>query len=208
MAKKHAKILDLDSKTCRLGKISNNLEKHGGDWITGFTIPVTGLMLTRAELNAFMRDKFCHQSWFDTSKPGAPEPMAWWGGESFYVSESFEADKATITVSGGTELDFESTGDPKEEDYRAGIVVEKIILTPQTGGMTELTCSIYVLPGIGKKNLALQDHQHREVKITLVDGRVLERKKRQPELPMGQPAEGGGTPPAPADGGGEAAATH
>ena len=197
MAKKHAKILRLDTKLCRMGKISNNLEKHGGDHVTAFTIPIAELMLTKAELmltkaelNAFMRDKFCYQSWYDTTKGNqAAEPMPWWGGESFYVSETFEADAGTITVSGDKACDFASEGDPKDDDYRAAIVVSKIKLTPRTGGLTELTCSIYLRPGVGKTNLALQDHQHREVKLTLVDAKVAERDSKQPQLPIGEPGE-------------------
>jgi hypothetical protein len=181
MAKKHAKILKLEEKVCRLGKVANNLERHGQDWVTGFTIPVFQLMLTKAELNTFMRDKYCHQSWFDTSK--GCEPMAWWQGESFYIAESYEADSGTIIVSGNKALEFESTGDPKEDDYKPGIVLSKIVLTPQVGGMTELKCSVYLRPDIGKTNLLLQEHQHREVKLTLAAS-VSEADKRQPQLPM------------------------
>lgn len=206
MAKKHTQILNLEGKTCRLGKISNNLEKHGAEWVTAFTIPVTDLMLNKAELNDFLRDKYAHQSWFDTSKGNAAaEPMRWWNGESFYVSESFEAESGAITVSGDKQLDFESEGDPKEDNYRAAIVVSKIVLTPQVGGLTEVRCSVYLRPGIGKTNLALQDHQHREVKLTLVDARVAERERKQPQLPMGE--AGGETAPA-APAADSAAATH
>lgn len=183
---KRGKTLNLDEKTCRLGKISNNLEKHGGEWVTAFTIPFSGLMLTKPELNTFMRDKYTWQSWFDTSKAGAPEPMVWWGGESFYVSETFEADTASIKTSADKPLEFESEGDPKDDDkYRPAMTVEKIVLTPQQGGFVEVRGSLYCRPGIGRINLALQDHQHREVKLTLVNARVAERAKRQPQLPLG-----------------------
>jgi hypothetical protein len=215
MAKKHTKILALDAKPCRFGKISNNLEKHGKEWVTAFTIPVSELMLTKPELNAFMRDKYCHQSWFDTSRGNqAAEPMAWWGGECFHVSESFEADQGAVICSGNKQLDFESEGDPKEDNYRPAIVVDKIKLTPQVGGLTELACSIYLRPGIGRTNLTLQDHQHREVKLTLIDAKVAEREKRQPQLPMGEPGSAAETPEGPTSGanteepGGATTATH
>jgi hypothetical protein len=190
MAKKHAKILRLDEKLCRFGKISNNLERHGDDYETGFTIPVEELMLSKAELNAFMRDPLCWQSWYDTSKGNrAAEPMPWWGGESFSLAESFEADEGSVIVSGDKALEFKSSGDPKGDDYRAGIVISKINLQPRTGGLTELSCSIYVRPGLGKTNLVLQDHQHREVKLTLIDAKVAEREKRQPQLPLGEASD-------------------
>jgi hypothetical protein len=207
MAKKHAKIPNLTDKTCRLGKIANNLERHGKEWVTGFTVPVVEMMLTKAELNALLRDKYAHQSWFDTSKAGAVEPMSWWNGEEFKLSEEFETDEATITVSGGTELEFQSTGDPKGDDYRAAAQISDVILAPQVGGMTEMRFKLYVLPGIGRTNQKLQEHQHREVKVTWKDARVIDREKRQPELPMGEHGE---TPAAPesAPAAADAAATH
>lgn len=206
MAKKHEKTLKLEGKTCRLGKIANNLERHGDDHVTAFTIPVTELMLTKAELNAFLRDKLTHASWFAAaSGAAAVEPMAWWGGESFYVSETFQGDQAMITVSGDRDLEFDAVGDPKDDDYRPAITVKGIVLTPQVGGMTELRCSVYVRPGVGKTNLALQEHQHREVKLTILDGRVLEREKRQPQLDLGGDGDKAG---AAAAGGESAAATH
>lgn len=184
MATKHTKIPNLTEKTCRLGKISNNLERHGDDYVTAFTIPITELMLTKAELNALMRDKFTHQSWFDNTKTGGVEPMDWWNGEEFSLSQAFDADELTITVSGGAALNFESEGDPKDEDYRAAAKISGITLTPRSGGMTEMRLKLYVLPDIGKKNLQLQEHQHREVKVSWRDARAVEKAKRQPELPM------------------------
>lgn len=197
MAKKHDKILQLEGKICRLGKISNNLERHGKDWETAFTVPFTGLMLTKPELNKFRRDKYCHQSWFDTSK-STMEPMAWWGDEDFKVSDDFEADELTIVVSGDRELKFESeTPKDKDEEPRAACELTKLSLKPQVGGLCEMRGQLYFRPGIGKPNLLLQEHQHREVKITLVDGRVASKRERQPELPMGQLGAGDDVPAGP-----------
>jgi hypothetical protein len=215
MAKRSEKILTLDAKVCRLGKISNNLERHADDYVTAFTIPVAGLMLTKAELNKFMRDKYCYQSWFDTTQPGAGSPMSWWGDEHFHLSQSFEADELTILVSGDRPLTFEaelkSNGDDDddgngEETKRAACEITKIMLRPQYGGLTELRFHLSLRPGIGKANLQLQEHQHREVKLTLIGGRVKAKNDRQPQLPMGAPAESAPeTVPGPLD---ETAATH
>lgn len=194
MAKRSLKIPDLTDKTCRLAKIGNNLEHHGKEWVTAFTLPISGMMLTAAELNAFMRDKHCHRSWFDTSKPGAAEPMPWWNGEPFTLSREYEADRLTIVVSGDQALDFQSVGDPKDDNYRAACRISDIKLVPQVGGMTEITFKLYVLPDIGRTNLLLQEHQHREIRISWADGRELEKRTRQPELPMGQGEDGGAAP--------------
>lgn len=196
MAKRGTKTLKLEGKTCRLGKISNNLERAGEDYITGFTIPFSDLMLTKAELNTLMRDKDCHASWFNAASGGkAVEPMPWWGGVPFYLDETFEADKAMVTVSGDNDLEFEAKGDPKEDDYRPASIISKLTLRPQVGGMTEVRGSIYLRPGIGKTNLALQNHQHREVKLTL-QAKVQEADKRQPQLPLNEGTDNPETTPA------------
>lgn len=197
MAKRGSKVLKLEGKTCRLGKVSNNLERQGSNYVTGFTIPFSDLMLTKAELNTLMRDKDCHASWFNTGGAGkAIEPMPWWGGVPFYLDETFEADKAMIVVSGDKELEFESSGDPKEDDYRPAVIVSKLTLRPQVGGMTELRGSVYLRPGIGRTNLALQDHQHREVKISL-QAKVAEKDSAQPQLPLNEGSDSATTPAVP-----------
>lgn len=208
MAKKHTKILKLTGKRCRLGKVSNNLERHGEKFVTAFSIPVRDLMLTKAELNAFLRDPGAHDSWYTKPKKGESiEPMPWWNGESFAHGEEYEADKAMITLGGDRELEFESTGDPKDDDYKPAMVISKIKLTPQVGGMTEVSCSIYVRPGVGKTNLSLQGAQHDEVQLT-VAAAVSDREKSQPQLPLNEgddtgEAKGNGDTPAAAS-----ASTH
>jgi hypothetical protein len=196
MAKRGTKILKLEGKTCRLGKISNNLERHGDDRETGFTLPISELMLTKAELNALMRDKDTYASWFDTSGGAkAIEPMPWWGEDRFYLSEVFEADKLLIGVSGESEHEFESSGDPKGDDYRPACTMSKLTLKPCVGGMTEVHMSLYLRPGRGRANLALQQHQDREIKLT-VAGKVQERDKKQPQLPLNEGADDPATTPA------------
>jgi hypothetical protein len=183
--------LNLEEKICRLGKISNNLERHGTEYVTGFTIPITGLLLTKAELNAFLGDKFTHQSWFDTSN-SALNPMSWWGEEWFYVTPTYEADELTIKVSGNKNLSFESE-DPKgdADDAEPGLpacVLSGISLRPLQGGQVEMNFKLYLRPGMGKENLALQEHQHREVKIT-IKAKAQKKSDKQPALPFGAPAE-------------------
>lgn len=187
MAKKHTKILKLTGKNCRLGKISNNIERHGTQHVTAFAIPVTALMLTKNELNTFLRDPTAHESWFTkpTKADPAIEPRPWWNGETFRHSEEYEADKAMLVLSGGNEVEFESEGDPKEDDYRPAMTISKIKLTPHTGGMTEVSCTIYVRPALGKKNLALQGAQYEEVKLT-VSAKVSDRDKNQSQLPLNE----------------------
>lgn len=191
-SKRATPVLNLTGKICRLGKFSNNTEYHGDDWEGAFTFPLTGLMLSKDELNTFLRDKHAHASWFNTNGSLA-EPMPWWNGESFRVSGAFEAEGLELLVSGGRSLQFaaDEPGPEVEEDTgRPACVLSKITLTPQVGGLTELTAHLTLRPGLGKDNLLLQEHQHREIKLTLQDARA-RSKDKQPELPLGAPeAEG------------------
>jgi hypothetical protein len=194
MAKKHEKILTLEDKTCRMGKISNNLEKHGDEWKTAFTIPISGIMLTEPELNAFMSDKYCHRSWFE-SKGSVDHPCAWWGEEEFTVTPQYEAEALTITV-GGKELEFEAEEpeDPDDEDDKGlpACTLSRITLKPLQGGQTEMRFSLYLRPGVGKTNLLLQEHQHHTISLTLTDAKAAREKEgKQAPLPLG-PASGAG----------------
>lgn len=199
MAKKPDKILNLDGKTCRMGKISNNLEHHGEEWVIAFTIPITGVMLTKEELNAFMRDRYTHASWFASEK-GVAQPMAWWSDEDFQLSQSYKAHSLTIVVSGDKDLEFEGEEPSSEDadDGRAACEIAKISLCPQVGGMTELRFSLSLRPGVGRTNLLLQEHQHREIKLTCMGATAKEKDTKQQQLPMGEPAaNGNATPPGP-----------
>ncbi len=198
MAKKHPKILELVGKICRFGKISNNTESRGrDDWDTAFTIPVTGLLLTKDELNKFRRDKDTHASWFNIAK-GLATPMPWWNGDGFPVSEAYEAQELLIVVSGDREITLvgeEPTDkDDPDDDGRAACKITKIVLTPQTGGVTEMRFHLTLRPGIGKNNLLLQEHQHREVKLTLVETYVKERAEKQQQLGLADKAAAVDTP--------------
>lgn len=189
---KHApKVLNLTDKTCRMGKIANNLEHHADEWVTAFTIPISGVMLTKDELNDFLRDKYAHASWYTIEK-GVDRPAAWWGEEEFAITPSYESEELQLTVSGDRELEFEAEqGDPDDQDDvgRPACKLSRIVLKPCEGGLTELRFALYLLPGIGKVNLMLQEHQHREIKITLADAHPAQKSDKQESLPLGAPAE-------------------
>lgn len=192
--------LDLRAKTCRMGKIANNLENHGGEWVTAFTVPITGLTLTKDELNDFMRDKYCHASWFETQRE-LIKPMAWWAGESFALSGAIEAEELTLELSGERllVLSAEEPEDPDDADDRGkpACRLSRIELTPLVGGLTELRFHLYLHPGVGKNNLYLQEHQHREVRLTLLEAhRTKDELAPQPQLALNAPEGNGAKQPA------------
>lgn len=193
MAKRHEPILELVGKICRFGKISNNTEFDGDDWEGAFTIPIRGLMLDKNELNRLRADKHCFASWFDSSGD-VVRPMPWWGEEEFSITGSFEAEELVVTVSGDRELKFEAEeGDPDSDDDvgRPACVLSRLSLHPLAGGLTELRFHLTLHPGLGKTNLTLQEHQHREVKLTLVEGRAKAKSDKQESLPLGAPKDAG-----------------
>lgn len=170
-------MLNLDAVICRLGKISNNLEKHGDEDVTEFNLPVSGVMLSAAELNAFIGDPHCDRSWFNT-RGSIREPMPWWARGAFKLDDKLDAAICTIKVSGDRELEFE----PKKELPACSI--SKIRLRPQVGGMTEMSFQLQVRPGIGTENLLLQEHQNREVRLTISKSEVARARGKQQELPL------------------------
>jgi hypothetical protein len=179
-------MINLDAVICRLGKISNNLEKHGDEDVTEFNIPVTGIMLSAEQLNAFIGDPHCDRSWFNT-KGSIREPMPWWSRGNFRLKDKFEANVCAIKVSGDRELAFE----PEKDLPACGI--GKIRLKPQVGGFTEMSFQLQLRPGIGKENLLLQEHQNREVRLTVSESRVAQNRGKQQDLPLdGQPSNGAG----------------
>jgi hypothetical protein len=202
MATKHPKLLSLTGKICRMGKYSNNTEFAGGDdWETAWTLPITGVMLTKDELNELLLDKHAHASWYNTGgKGGLIEPMPWWGEEEFSRSGKLEAEELAIIVSGNRELEFVADEpDPDDEDDvgRAACVLSNMVLRPQPGGLTELRFSLTLRPGSPANRRLLEEHQHREVKITLTDAAPAQKaQSKQAQLPLAD------------QGGGDASATH
>src|ERR1700752_4859174 len=131
-------MLNLDSVVCRLGKISNNLEKHRDADVTEFNIPVKGIMLTAEQLNAFTGDPHCDRSWFNT-RGTLKEPMPWWAHGNFAIEDRFDADVCTITVSGDREIEFEAEEGDEDGEGLPACSISKIQLAPQVGGLTEMT---------------------------------------------------------------------
>jgi hypothetical protein len=189
-------MLTLDAMICRLGKISNNLECHGSEYVSEFNIPVTGIMLDAEQLNVLMQDPHCDRSLYN-ARGALKEPMPWLArcDSRLKLCASLEADYCCIRVSGSRDIEFEvkreKGGKGKQEDPLPACKISKMTLEPRTGGLTELSFQLQVRPGIGKNNLLLQEHQHREVKLTVTNSKVVVVSEKQQPLGLGAPAEGG-----------------
>lgn len=175
-------MLDIRDEHCRLGKISNNLEKNGedGDEVTGFTIPITELQLGAEEINAFMEEPYADRWMFNTRARGTKEPVSE-KIKPFALKEDFDDATITLTVSGDREIELQ------------GCKVKDVTLEPMKGGAVHVNCRIYVRPGLGKENLLLQEHQNREVRITIADAKVATKKKSgQKDLDLEVESDDGG----------------
>ncbi|MBS0364923.1 MAG: hypothetical protein JSR67_03755 [Proteobacteria bacterium] len=180
-------MLSLDNAHCRIGKISNNLEKHGDEDVPEFNIPITGVMLNAEQLNALIGDPHCDRAWFNTRKDKTLEPMSWWERGEFRLTDKLDADVCTISFSGDRSIEFEAEEGDGEEGARPACRISRMELKPVVGGMTELSFQLQVVPGIGKNNLLLQEHQNREVRITIGESRIAAKRGKQQELGLDAP---------------------
>jgi hypothetical protein len=187
MAKDEPKSpLVLEAAGATMLKISNNVPGKIADNIT-FTLPFEGIALSAEQLDYFM-GRFTHRSWYEKRKDGSWHPMEWWSKrakQDFPIEDEFDCDTVTLAVSGGKELEFEST-EAEDDDHadRPAARITSIVLTPQAGGTTLMAFHMQVMPGIGKTNLALQEHQYRPVAITLGQTKLSTKGNKQQQLPL------------------------
>lgn len=173
--------LNLIDEHARMGKISNNLERHGDeDVITGFTLPLE-LRITRGQLQELMGEAFDAAVW-------VASPVS--GGGSFIAAEwvtrllpfllggeVYEGVAAVMGL-GGRELEF--------ADSRVSHIT---LLAFGLGGIVQVGCHLYVRPGIGQENLLLQEYQEHEVAVSMSQGKLrVKADKRQQQLPLEPPA--------------------
>lgn len=191
--------LQFDKQNCLLGKYSNNLQKWGDKDVPAWTVPVTGLVLDRTQLNRLMGDR-TFESWFNQKRDGVWEPMDFWmhrNGGDFKVNDEFDIPNLEILCSGNRKAKFQAEElDDDGEDgasTRPGARITAITLKPVVGGVVEMSCHLHVLPGDPKtaENQLIQEHQRRPVKLSFNSATPVEADPKQAELPM---APGNGEP--------------
>lgn len=171
----------VENAICKMGKISNNLEKHGDEDRICFAIPITGAMLPASlssddAANAIAGDEHFTRSIFNDNK-GFLEPMKW-VALPIRRPEKYENAKVSITLPSDEVLVFE------------GARVGDIDQMPTPGGMVQHDFQVQVYPELDRENLLLQEYQHHEIKITVLDAKIaLKKSKKQKDLPLQQPTE-------------------
>lgn len=171
--------IDITAVHCKMGKISNNLEKHGDEDVTAFAIPFTGVIVKPKVLNAIVGDEHFDRYLFDDDK-GFRKPLEWTTKFDLVLSEKYEGAKVTLVLAGDQTLEF------------ADCRLKDITPTAVPGGTISLSLQIQLLPGLGQENLLLQEYQGREIaKLVIADAKIAEKKAgKQADLPLSRVGEG------------------
>jgi hypothetical protein len=166
----------------RMGKIGNNLERHGDtDEMLGWTLPITA-MLPAEQVDA-LKGEYFHRSLYNINK------NPWEVVEGFKDCAPLE-DERTFE---GVRAFLQFTIAKKELEFE-GCRVTKIFYEAQLGGLTKTWFHLYVHPEIGEETSLLLEHQNSEVSITLADGKVaLKKNPKQQSLPLDPPKAGAQT---------------
>ena len=171
-------MLTLHETPCRLGKFSNNLDKHGEDDLTSFDVPVELEGMPSEALNELMEDRLFSTRLFDTATPGNPISV----GAGFMklaplkFRDTFEDTHIDLLLSSS-----------KTPHHFEGVKISKIVLEPCLGGTTKCGFSVHLKPDTDKQILQLLHHQRREVIISVSGGKLVESKKQQDlELAQGE----------------------
>lgn len=174
-------MFSLTDEHARLGKISNNLERHGDeDTVTGFTLPLK-LRIDRNQLLELMGAEFNAAAWL-----GSSEAVPWIRRvlPLALEGETYAEVKSAIIVGGNLE-----PAHGKELLFENCRVSQIKIVALAPGGITEIHCHLYVRPGIGSENLLLQEYQEREVAVQMTSGKLrVKADKAQQDLPLNDPS--------------------
>lgn len=165
-------MLNIDSQLARMGKIHNDIEHHGEDEKKAFDIPLT-LALDSEQLRAMTGAKFLDRILFnhrgEVIEPN--EDFLLFKGRALRVA--YVEASVTLELSGGMKYSYE------------GVSIDDIEVEPKFGGLTETKLWIRVRPSNQKEIFLLLDHQHRDVRLSIADAKLAEKKRaNQQDLPL------------------------
>lgn len=171
-------MLSLKQKACKLGKsMSINTEHHGDDDVGAIDIPIDGIMLTAAELDTLCGDG-SHAALFVKEKGASlPEPR-FMLFKPFGFKQKFEKAKVTVHV-----------GMSPEKLAFQGCKIGSVMLTPQTGGLTMMSCSIRARPETDDVGTLFENRNGTATLWISGAERVEERDERQRGLGLGEPKD-------------------
>ena len=177
-------MLNLTKRPCKLGNsMSTNTEKHGDEDVGAIDLPLDGIMLTAAELDAILGDG-THDALYVRSSNGNAKGLSevrFPQLKPLAFKEHFEGARVDLW------LGYED-GDARVGF--SGAKVRNVKLTLQAGGLTKLECSIRATPD-PEEVAQLYDFLNHEGSVGIRNGKVAEpkAKDKQKSLPLAEGAE-------------------
>lgn len=178
-------MLTLNKRPAKIGAaVNTRCEKHGDEDVPACDIPLVGIMLEAAELNALLGDPYAHTALFN-HRPGSQldEPI-FRKFNPLRLRDKFE--EAEVVIYAGLE--------PKEIRLKA-VKLARVTLDPQVGGLTELALQVQCTPEtetIGEL-LAFMNHT---VDVVVSFGKTATKGEKQSELPLNSFGDGESKEPA------------
>lgn len=161
----------LDEAICKLGKYSNNLEKHGEKEVSCWAVPFTNVMLSYEQYNLLVADPHGDRAIFNQRKE-VYEPTPWLRVVRLDFRETFEEVEASIAFS-----------DKLVEEF-VGCRVKILELRPLTTRVVATDLQIQLYPN-RKQLVLIHEHQHHEVRLSISNAKVAEKKRStQQELEL------------------------
>jgi hypothetical protein len=180
--------LSLNKRSCVLGAgVNGRSQLHGDEDVPACDFTIGNVMLEKEELNELLDDKYAHNALFNT-RGKLCEPMFRQFNE-FSLKHKYEKSYVTLWLDlAETVIKF------------ADCKLARIRLSPQTGGMTELTLQVQCTAD-AESMAQIYTHQKRDCSVNIRFGKQeAPKQKAQPELPLGSVDKG--------EDGEDSAATH
>lgn len=170
-------MLTLDKRPARIGlSINTRTEKHGEESVPAMDIPLTGILLTKDEVNALLDDKHAWDSLYVERKGKPSEPMFAKTLKPFAHVGKWKGSAITLYVG------------MKPEMYELEGKLSRAKLTPQTGGLTALSITVQVTAEDAVPLIHFLDSAI-DVELEFGDETDEEGEEDQPELNLGTKAK-------------------
>lgn len=163
-------MLEMTDQTVKQLALSRNHENAGDEKVAYMSIAYTEVDLTEAQIDALM-GKFTYRSWFNIN--GADiQPMDWTKKVDLGCTDKFKDVSVTMRL-GKKELEFDG----------CRLYVDEFKLL--SGGMVRADIHLHVLEAKDSEWNLVGQNEFCEVKLSLGDGVLIERKgRKQRELPL------------------------
>lgn len=161
--------LNLNKRSAEIGgSINTRTERHGEELVPGVDIPVTGLMLDKEELNILLEDEFAHDCLFTDARGKQLEPR-FLNVAPIVVLGKFEEASVTISLQGEDGLLLKPAK------------ISKIILEPQVGGLTLVSCTIQANP---PDHFDVCSYLNQKCRLAIRNAEREPKPNSEPELPL------------------------